>query len=80
MKFLLNEQENQFVNGPTVDPIIEVKHISKQYKIGVDATYKTLKNYNRLNEIFRALKDINFEMNRGEVLAVRKKRNLCLRV
>ncbi len=66
MKFLLNEQENQFVKGPAVDPIIEVEHISKQYKIGVDATYKTLKNYNRLDEIFWALKYINFEVNRGE--------------
>ena len=39
---------------PAIDPIIKAKHISKQYKIEVDATYKTLKNYNKQNETFRA--------------------------
>lgn len=67
------------------DPIIQVKHLSKQYKIGVDTTYKTLsesitnilksplktiRNNNRQNEIFWALKDINFEVNRGEVVGI----------
>lgn len=67
------------------NPIIEVKHLSKQYKIGTDTTYKTLsetimdtlrspikslKNYNKQNEIFWALKDINFEVNRGEIVGI----------
>ena len=54
MKFLLNEQEDQFVKRPAIDPIIEAKYISKQDLTGVDATCKTLKNYNKQNEIFRA--------------------------
>ena len=67
------------------EPIIQVKNLSKQYKIGADTTYKTLsgsitdtlrsplktlKNYNKQNEIFWALKDINFEVNRGEVVGI----------
>jgi len=66
-------------------PIIEVKNLSKQYRIGVDTTYKTLsesvtntlrhplqtlKNYNKQNEIFWALRDINFTVNRGEVVGI----------
>ena len=54
MKFLLNEQEDQFVKKPVIDSIIEDKYISKQEKTGVDATFKTLKNYNKHNETFRA--------------------------
>jgi len=57
-------------------PIIEVKHLSKQYGIGVDKTYKTLcdsltsavrnplktlKDCRRQNDTFWALKDVNFE-------------------
>ncbi|MDW7776625.1 MAG: ATP-binding cassette domain-containing protein, partial [Methanosarcinales archaeon] len=66
-------------------PIIEVKNLSKQYCIGVDTTYKTLsesvtitlrhplqtlKNYNKQNEIFWALRDINFTVSRGEVVGI----------
>ncbi|AAM30352.1 Polysaccharide ABC transporter, ATP-binding protein [Methanosarcina mazei Go1] len=67
------------------EPIIEVKHLSKQYNIGVDTTYKTLsesftsavkqpiktlKDFRRQNETFWALKDVNFEVERGEVLGI----------
>jgi ABC-type polysaccharide/polyol phosphate transport system ATPase subunit len=67
------------------EPIIQVKNISKQYNIGMDRTYKTLsgsitdavqspiqtlkriaKNY----ESFWVLKDINFEVERGEVIGI----------
>jgi lipopolysaccharide transport system ATP-binding protein len=66
-------------------PIIEVKHLSKQYSIGVDGTYKrfsesftsalrhplkTLKDSRRQNDTFWALKDVNFEVERGEVLGI----------
>jgi lipopolysaccharide transport system ATP-binding protein len=67
------------------EPIIEVKNISKQYNIGVDKTYKTLsgsltsamkhplevlKDGRKSNNIFWALKDLNFEVDRGEVLGI----------
>ena len=67
------------------EPIIQVKNLSKEYKIGIDTTYKTLsgsitdtlrsplsvlKNFNKQNESFWALKDINFEVNRGEVVGI----------
>ena len=66
-------------------PIIEVKNLSKQYRIGVDTTYKTLsesvtttlrhpirtiRGFNKQDEIFWALKDINFTVNRGEVVGI----------
>ncbi len=67
------------------EPIIEVKHLSKQYSIGRDATYKTLsgsltsalrnplkalKDSSRPNETFWALKDVKFEIKRGEVVGI----------
>ena len=67
------------------EPIIQVKHLSKEYRIGMDTTYKTvsesitdtmrhplqtLKNYNKQNESFWALRDINFTVNRGEVVGI----------
>ena len=66
-------------------PIIEVKHLSKQYNIGIDRTYKTfcesftsavrhplktLKDCRRPNDTFWALKDVNFEVERGEVVGI----------
>ncbi|AKB75706.1 Teichoic acid export ATP-binding protein TagH [Methanosarcina lacustris Z-7289] len=66
-------------------PIIEVKHLSKQYSIGVDRTYKrfsesltsamrhplkTLKDSRRQNDTFWALKDVNFEIGCGEVVGI----------
>lgn len=67
------------------EPIIKVKHLSKQYNIGVDRTYKTfcdsftsavrhplktLKDCSRPNDTFWALKDVNFEIERGEVVGI----------
>ena len=67
------------------ETIIEVKHLSKQYNIGMDTTYKTLsesftstvkhpiktlKDFRRQNETFWALKDVNFKVERGEVLGI----------
>ncbi len=67
------------------EPIIQVKHLSKEYRRGMDTTYKTvsesitdtmrhplqtLKNYNKQNKSFRALKDVNFEVNRSEVVGI----------
>ena len=67
-------------------PIIQVKHLSKRYQIGfVDRTYKTfcesitdtiksplkrLKSFSRQEEVFWALKDINFEVFPGEVVGI----------
>ena len=67
------------------DPIIQVKHLSKRYQIGMDRTYKTLcesitdtiksplkrlKSFSRQEESFWALKDVNFEVYPGEVVGI----------
>ena len=67
------------------DPVILVKHLSKRYRIGMLRTYTTfcesavnslksplkrLKSFNRQEETFWALKDINLEVNQGEVLGI----------
>jgi ABC-type polysaccharide/polyol phosphate transport system ATPase subunit len=66
-------------------PIIEVKNLSKEYRIGMDRTYKrftesfmnavqhpirTLRGLTEPKETFWALKDVNFEVERGEVLGI----------
>jgi len=66
-------------------PIIEVKHLFKEYKIGADKAYKTLsesianvarhpartlRDLRAPKSSFRALNDVNFEVERGEVLGV----------
>ena len=70
---------------PKEDPIIQVKHLSKRYQIGMDRTYKTfcetavdtiksplkrLKSFSKQEETFWALKDINFEVYPGEVVGI----------
>jgi len=76
---------NSSTHLPNNTPIIQVKHLSKRYQIGMDRTYKTfcetaidtlksplkrLKSFSRQEETFWALKDINFEVNRGEVVGI----------
>ncbi len=66
-------------------PIIEVKGLSKEYRIGMDRTYKrftesftnavrhpirTLRGLAEPKDTFWALKDLNFEVERGEVLGI----------
>jgi ABC-type polysaccharide/polyol phosphate transport system ATPase subunit len=66
-------------------PMIKVEHLSKQYKIGVDRTYKTfqdaitgavksplklLRRNNNDNSTFWALKDVSFEVEEGEVVGI----------
>ena len=67
------------------EPIIEVKHLSKRYRIGMDQAYKTfcesavnvlksplkaIKRIGQRTDTFWALKDINFEVNKGEVVGI----------
>ena len=67
------------------EPIIQVRNISKQYNIGMDRTYKTfsesftnvlkspiksLRSIGYQHDTFWALKDINFNVNRGEVVGI----------
>jgi ABC-type glutathione transport system ATPase component len=77
---------NNSSTHPPKTPIIQVKHLSKRYQIGfVDRTYKTfcesavntiksplkrLKSFSRQEEVFWALKDINFEVFPGEVVGI----------
>jgi lipopolysaccharide transport system ATP-binding protein len=64
--------------------MIKVEHLSKQYKIGVDRTYKILQDSitsavksplsifkrNNDNNTFWALKDVSFEVAEGEVVGI----------
>ena len=85
---LTNSSSHPLTNSSThlpKTPIIQVKHLSKRYQIGMDRTYKTfcetavdtlksplkrLKSFSRQEETFWALKDINFEVNPGEVVGI----------
>ena len=65
-------------------PMIKVEHLSKQYRIGVDRTYRTLQDSitgavksplklfrrNNNNNTFWALKDVSFEVEEGEVVGI----------
>lgn len=67
------------------EPIISVKHLSKEYNIGIDKTYKTLsgtftsaikhplktlKESRKPCNTFWALKDVNFDVKSGEVVGI----------
>lgn len=67
------------------DLIIKVRGLSKKYRIGIDAGYKTLtesisntlrspldplRGHKKEKEIFWALKDVNFQVERGEVVGI----------
>ncbi len=64
-------------------PMIKVEHLSKQYQIGADRTYKTLQDSitgafksplslfrRNNNNNFWALKDVSFEVEEGEVVGI----------
>jgi lipopolysaccharide transport system ATP-binding protein len=76
---------NSSTHSHSSEVIIQVKHLSKRYQIGMDRTYKTfcesavntvksplkrLKSFSRQEEVFWALKDINFEVHPGEVVGI----------
>ena len=82
----LNNLASQPLNNSTSDGYaIRVEHLSKRYRIGMDRTYKTfcesavnafkspvktMTNLRKQNDTFWALKDVNFEVNRGEVVGI----------
>jgi len=70
------------------EPIIEVKHLSKRYRIGLDQAYKTfcetavttlkspvqaLRKLRQRTDTFWALQDITFEVQRGEVVGPQRR-------
>jgi lipopolysaccharide transport system ATP-binding protein len=86
MNTFINSSTHPLTNSSTPKtPIIQVKHLSKKYQIGMDRTYKTfcetavdtlksplkrLKSFSRQEETFWALKDVNFEVYPGEVVGI----------
>jgi lipopolysaccharide transport system ATP-binding protein len=86
MNAIINSSTHPLTNSSTLKtPIIQVKHLSKRYQIGMDRTYKTfcesftdtiksplkrLKSFSRQEETFWALKDINLDVYPGEVVGI----------
>lgn len=71
--------------GSGEKPVIQIEGVSKRYVIGADKAYKrlseslanaikspvkTIRNMRTPKETFWALKDISFELNRGDVLGI----------